>query len=163
MTNSGQTKNYSSRILLNNSILLGSGYTVESLSQIITWEILGRISHLLADMSVPAHVKNDKHPCDLWNPDGYELYMGGNDWSPTVCNAPQSVFAAKNWNALTAQTQGGLLNISGMNTNEVIRYLFYTQNQLSDHFPSGRPKRDGYVDEWHDGDNNLRKTCNFKI
>ncbi|MDI6780481.1 MAG: hypothetical protein QME25_09945, partial [Bacteroidota bacterium] len=47
-----------------------------------------------------------------------------------------------------------------MNANEVIRYLFYTQNQLSDHFPSGRPQRFPYADEWYDGDNDLPNGSN---
>ncbi len=156
---SGETKHYNPPVELNDDNFSG-GLTVATFSRIMVWEILGRVAHLLADMSVPAHAKNDKHPCDILDPDGYELYMGGNDWSPTVCNDPQTSFAAQNWTASTAQTQGGLIDISGMNTNEIIRYLFYTQNQLSDHFPSGRPQRGGYANEWYNGDNNLPNGSN---
>ena len=98
------------------------------------YQILGRVSHLLADMSVPAHVHNDEHPCDLGDADYYEMYMGGSpNWE---CNEPQTTYPAQNWNANTAVIQGGLLPISTDNLS-TIRYLFYTLNQLSDHFPSG--------------------------
>lgn len=36
-------------------------YLNKELREKITWEILGRMAHLLADMSVPAHVHNDSH------------------------------------------------------------------------------------------------------
>ncbi len=108
-------------------------------------QILGRVAHLLADMSVPAHVKNDKHPCELNNIDGYELYMGGNSGNVLYCNEPKVYFPAQNWTWQTALNQGGLIDVSNMNANEVIRYLFYTQNQLSDFFPSEDFEGDDYL------------------
>lgn len=97
-------------------------------------QVLGRVCHLLADMSVPAHVRHDLHPCDTGDPDAYELYMGGNDWFPTVCNDEKTSFPAQNWNVSTAQSQGGLLYeaLTG-DAVSTIRYLFYTQSQLADH------------------------------
>lgn len=124
------------------------------------YQILGRVAHLLQDMSVPAHVQDNLHPCDLFDPDGYELYMGGDDWFPTVCNEVKTSFPAQNWNKTTAISQGGMININGMNDAEIIRYLFYTLNQLSDHFPSGRPSRSGYTDEFFSGNNNLPNGTN---
>jgi hypothetical protein len=42
----------------------------------ICWSLLGHISHLLADMGVPAHVKNDMHPGSVLNDDDcYEDWM----------------------------------------------------------------------------------------
>lgn len=37
-----------------------------------TFEALGRLTHLIQDASVPAHVRNDPHPRLLRNPDWYE-------------------------------------------------------------------------------------------
>jgi tetratricopeptide (TPR) repeat protein len=119
------------------------------------YEILGHVAHLLADMGVPAHIHDDMHPCDTGDPDGYELYMSGNDWFPTVCNDPKTSFPAQNWTSSTAATQGGLIDISGLSDFNAMRYLFYTQNQLADHFPSGTPS-----DIQYSGDNNLPNGSN---
>ena len=124
------------------------------------YHILGRVAHLLGDMSVPAHVHNHIHPCDLGRPDDYEQYMGScscsdNDYViprsgsyetsiPTYpcnmdCNEPQINFFAQNYSASTALTQGGLIPefFDYNNSVDGIRYLFYSQNQLADFFPSG--------------------------
>lgn len=103
------------------------------------YELLGHVAHLLADMGVPAHVHNDLHPCDLTDPDWYEIYMGGNQIPPSMCNDPQTSFPAQSWTASTASAQGGLIDISSLTDQDAMRYLFYTQNQLADHFPSGMP------------------------
>lgn len=62
--------------------------------------------------------------------------MGGNDIGGP-CQQEVGAFPAQNWNITSAMNQGGLLDISNMNLQEVIRYLFYTQNQIADHFLSG--------------------------
>jgi hypothetical protein len=100
--------------------------------------ILGRVAHLLQDMSCPAHGKNDLHPCELGNIDSYELFMGGTLGFPgSACNAEQTTFPAQAWNYTNAVSQGGLLpNLTGSNHTLIIRTLFYNQNQLADHFPS---------------------------
>ncbi|MEN8255226.1 MAG: hypothetical protein ABFR33_07130 [Verrucomicrobiota bacterium] len=48
------------------------------------YHTLGRITHLLTDMSVPAHVHNDDHPPG-WLHDSYEKYMA--EWDDDVNNA----------------------------------------------------------------------------
>ena len=114
------------------------------------YQILGRVAHLLHDMSVPAHVHDDEHPCELGDPDDYELYMGGNSSGSLYCNDVQTSFPAQSWNKNTASVQGNLIDILSMSDYDGIRYLFYTLNQLSDHFPSReRP-----------GDNNLPNGSN---
>lgn len=119
----------------------------------LSYQILGRISHLLADMSVPAHTREDFHNCGFPSYDGdtYELYMGGN--STGDCNAEHSSFPAKNWNKTTALNQGTILDISQFSFSEVISYLFYTVNQITAYFPS---KGEGAGFPFtHQGNNNL--------
>ncbi len=102
-------------------------------AQKYSYQILGRVSHLLADMSVPAHSHNDFHPCNF-DPDYYEHYMGGA--AIEECDESQTIFPAQNWNKNTASSYGGLLPLQSDNLSTA-RYLFYTLNQLADHFPSG--------------------------
>gem|GEM_PF-1773709 len=85
------------------------------------WEILGRVAHLLGDMGVPAHVHNDLHP---------PIVEGGTDSYEDAMSASY----AQQWTATDALNAGGLLNVVGK--HGAIRYLFYTANQISDHFPS---------------------------
>lgn len=99
------------------------------------YNIVGRILHLLADMSVPAHVHNDVHPCELGDGDSYELWISSNDEGD--CNEPHTTFRAQNWDAATSREQGGILwEVFSMPEETAIRYLFYTMNQLADHYPS---------------------------
>ncbi len=109
------------------------------------YNILGRISHLLADMSVPAHVLPTFHPCKFLMGDAYELWIASNDVGD--CNQPHTSFRAngkdgagkygEGWNALTAREQGGLLyEVFSLPNETAFQYLFYTLNQLSEHFPS---------------------------
>ncbi|NCS88069.1 MAG: T9SS type A sorting domain-containing protein [Ignavibacteria bacterium] len=111
------------------------------------YQILGHVVHLLTDLGVPAHAHADLHPCPLNDEDAYEMYMG----NPDGCDGePNGYYPAQDWTATTAATQGGFLDIDGMNDFETIRYLFYTQQQIADHFPSGR-SGSGY----HPGNNYL--------
>lgn len=120
--------------------------------------IIGRICHLLADMSVPAHTHNDDHPCKIsgsvpWgaNGDVFELNMGhgydyqGNPytWERQYCDVvPDETFYAKmHYNQTTARQKSGIIwEAFEINTNyevyDVLHYLFYTLNQLSDLYPS---------------------------
>ena len=123
-------------------------------AQKYAYMILGRVVHLLTDLGVPAHAHADLHPCDLQDKDEYEMYMG----NPDGCNGEpiDGTFPAQNWTATTAATQGGLLliNFEGMTDYEIIRYLFYTQQQIADHFPSGR------IGAYWPGNNNLLNGTN---
>jgi hypothetical protein len=62
---------------------------------------LGRIAHLLADISVPAHVHNDSH-IPVINPDSYEDYMAANyyQWDNSNVAAIEAVDPVSNYNAL---------------------------------------------------------------
>lgn len=119
----------------------------------LAFNILGRVAHLLQDMSVPAHAHVHAHPCPLYYPDYYENYMGfswprqgprGVLFSESCEDDPASYgfstndYPAVKWNYLTAAQQGGMVdNIPCRNSRELLMYLFYTTNQLADYFPSG--------------------------
>lgn len=88
---------------------------------LIVWDILGRVTHLLGDMGVPAHAHNDTHPPGI-DGDPYELdYM--------------TVSKAKTYTVSMAKNDGGLLDVYGK--YDPLRYLFYTVNQIADWFDSG--------------------------
>jgi hypothetical protein len=87
---------------------------------IIVWEVLGRMCHLLGDMSVPAHAHVDEHGL---KPDSYEDYVGGpgdpyRAWS--AGNVPPAI----------------MLNTAGY---DAIHFLMYTMQQQADHFGSNGP------------------------
>ena len=100
--------------------------------------IFGRILHLLADMGVPAHTHVDTHPCLFSNGDQYELTMGGNwQYGASYCNEPHQYCPANNWTRYTARDRGGLLlEVFSMPDEDAFRYMFYTMNQLANHFAS---------------------------
>lgn len=80
------------------------------------YDRLGRISHLIADMSLPAHAHEDFHwPED----DSYEDWMAENH---------------KKWNSNDAMNAGGIINIP--DSIDPLYYLMYTTNQRADYFAS---------------------------
>ena len=87
----------------------------------VSYDNLGRICHLLADMSVPAHAHNDAHsPVSEDGTDSYEQWMMSN-------------YSSYTWQ--DALSQGGtLLDIT--EKEYPIRYLMYVVNQYADFFPS---------------------------
>ncbi|TGE21093.1 T9SS type A sorting domain-containing protein [Hymenobacter metallicola] len=115
----------------------------KSFGQPVALQILGRVAHLLGDMSVPAHAHSHPHPCPLGKPDFYENNMGNVYWSnsgPGNCeNDPGGDYRARQWNAGTALQQGGLLAdmYCEPDARARMKFLFYTLNQLADFFPSG--------------------------
>jgi len=84
----------------------------------IVWETLGRMCHLLADMSVPAHTHRDEHGLA---PDSYENWMSG---------TPHQV-----WNH---QNVGDFINPYNA-PQDRLHYLIYTMQQQADHFGSNGP------------------------
>jgi hypothetical protein len=84
----------------------------------IVWETLGRMCHLLADMSVPAHTHRDEHGLE---PDSYEDWMYGN---------PHLVWDHQN--------VGDFINPYNSD-NDPLHYLIYTMQQQTDHFGSNGP------------------------
>jgi hypothetical protein len=84
----------------------------------IVWETLGRMCHLLADMSVSAHTHRDEHGLA---PDSYENWMGGD--------------AHLEWNH---QNVGDFIN-PFTTDKDPLHYLIYTMQQQADHFGSNGP------------------------
>jgi hypothetical protein len=87
---------------------------------IIVWEILGRMCHLLGDMSVPAHAHVDEHGL---NPDIYEDYVGGS-------GDPYKAWSAGN------VAPAIMLDTTGY---DAVHFLMYTMQQQADHFGSNGP------------------------
>lgn len=107
---------------------------------LLVWEILGRMCHLLQDQTVPAHVHNDVHPYNLflliWNqPDSYENWV--------------QIYRDQ----INRYNSGNFIDPYYGN-NDPIRFLFYTSNQLADHFPSDW-RNNGTPPPEFEGDNNL--------
>jgi hypothetical protein len=99
--------------ILPRQVVLGSGWR-----DTFTWEILGRMCHLLQDQSVPAHTHRDEHGLD---PDSYEDWVGG-------AGSPYSY-----WNHLNV---GDMAYPQGTNP---LHYLMYTTQQIANHFGSNGP------------------------
>lgn len=105
-------------------------------AQKYVYEILGRISHLLADTGTPAHAHNDPHPSPLGDADTYETDMGT---------------LYENWTYLDALNAGGIFtNITQF--NNALRFLLYTTNQIADHYPSDDRSGDNNFDASFNGD-----------
>ncbi|HSR17838.1 MAG TPA: hypothetical protein VLM39_07070, partial [Ignavibacteriaceae bacterium] len=86
----------------------------------IVWEILGRMAHLLADLSVPAHTHRDEHGLLI---DMYEDWIGGSTepywiWNCTNC--------------------GTFINPYTID-DDPLHFLMYTMQQQTDHFGSNGP------------------------
>jgi hypothetical protein len=92
----------------------------DDVRNIVVWEVLGRMCHLLADMSVPAHAHLDEHGLLA---DSYEDYVGG-------AGDPYLV-----WNA---DNVGPAIVLNGP-TDEVLHTLMYTTQEQADHFGSNGP------------------------
>jgi hypothetical protein len=92
----------------------------EEVRNIVVWEILGRMCHLLGDMSVPAHAHRDEHGL---SPDSYEDYVGG----------PGDPY--KQWDHSNA---GAPILLNGV-SDESLHFLMYVTQQVSDHFGSNGP------------------------
>ena len=92
----------------------------EEVRDIVVWEILGRMCHLLGDMSVPAHAHRDEHGL---NPDSYEDYVGG----------PGEPY--KRWD----HTNVGAARTLNAPSDEALHFLMYVVQQQADHFGSNGP------------------------
>ncbi len=86
----------------------------------IAWEVLGRMCHLLGDLSVPAHTRRDEHGLD---PDSYENWMGG---------------AGQPYTVWTGANAGPFANPYTVD-NDPLHYLMYTLHQQTNHFGSNGP------------------------
>ncbi|NWF89311.1 MAG: hypothetical protein HXY50_07580 [Ignavibacteriaceae bacterium] len=102
--------------------------TVEELVNKFTWEILGRMCHLLQDMSVPTHAHGDAHNlCDDGiNYDTYETWVGA---GVAPYNSP--------YLSISHNGMSGFLNPIGK--DKPLYYLMYRVQQVADHFGSNGP------------------------
>lgn len=90
---------------------------------ILSFEILGRMCHLLQDISVPAHANIDPHGDDsALILDYYENYFGYDYY----------------WNAQNTFSQvGGYIN--PYQSSNPLHFLMYTTNQMANHFATQGP------------------------
>jgi hypothetical protein len=99
----------------------------------IVWEVMGRMAHLLADLSVPAHTHLDEHGLLA---DMYENWIGG----PTK---PYRIWSSANC--------GQFIN-PYINDDNPLHFLMYTMHQQTDHFGSNGPGDIGNGDDLFGGD-----------
>ncbi len=104
--------------------------------KMIFFNILGRLSHLLADMGVPEHARQSPHLYDHCSP--YEDWLGGGekDSPPNSPNYENNFF----WTAEKVyEERGGFVNPfcvmkNSKGVDDPNLFLFYTLAQLSDWF-----------------------------
>ena len=113
-------------------------YDIQKRKQ-IAYNVLGRLLHLLGDLSIPAHVHIQEHPCVFGISDYYELWVAGTDCDR---NQPTNYPAIKYANKYQNKLGDNLLSIidfvnNNDNNTEIIHHLFYVMAQLSDMFYSG--------------------------
>jgi len=87
------------------------------------YEAFGHVTHLLADMSVPAHIHEDMHATDMYE-----------DWM----EFPSAYLSELEKDSIIAK---GPVRIPEDVTNP-LEYLFYTTNQVADWFPSDNDNGD---------------------
>ncbi len=102
--------------------------------------ILGRIAHLIGDMSIPEHVKVVAHPCNLGYSSVYETWLGNSHvyGIPSCPGFVPSWFPAKNYTWQNAMQQGGIVNVK--NKNNPMKFLMYTTAQITDCYRADRRK-----------------------
>jgi hypothetical protein len=109
----------------------------------VFWENIGRVAHLLEDMTLPCHAHNDAHPRELGEGDSFHIHIDDGVY--------------KNYTAVDALNDGGVISDISSKNNP-LRYLFYTANQIADFYPSydidGPEDRSGNksYDAYHSGD-----------
>lgn len=103
----------------------------------LSYNILGRIAHLLGDMGVPAHVHEDEHGLysDFYE-DRMRLHLSG-----TLEQMEANEFITTWTGERVFREKGGFINPYCSGSLEPIQYLMYVTAQLSDHYASRR--RDG--------------------
>jgi parallel beta-helix repeat protein len=93
----------------------------QSEREIISYEILGRVAHLIGDMGTPAHALNDDHIAVV-DPDEYETTMEDDTFRDAITEA-------------TIISAGGALKRAVLEQNP-LHYLMYTTNQIAQYFKS---------------------------
>lgn len=114
-----------------------NSYSYSDFFDHLSWEILGRMCHLLQDISVPAHAHIDMHGSDndLIRQDSYERSFGELHWTAEQVN----------------NLVGGFIDPT--NESNPIHYLMYITQQMADHFGSNGPYN-GFGNDNFDGNPN---------
>ena len=99
----------------------GDVYLSEDLRDKVVWEILGRMAHLLQDLSEPTHAHIDEHGAQI---DPYEEWIAG--------SYPDR-YQHYNHNNI----ESGI--IDPYQSTNPLHFLMYTTQQISDHFGSRGP------------------------
>ncbi|NOS85276.1 MAG: T9SS type A sorting domain-containing protein [Ignavibacteria bacterium] len=122
---------YEKKITSNGQTINKRYYVVieDYIKQRIVWEVLGRMCHLIQDMTLPAHAHGDVH----W-PEG-ECYE---DWTGQQNNY-------QNYNRYTA---GSFIDPYTNSYGDPVRYLYYIANQLGDFWPS-KPECYSEPPQWY--------------
>jgi hypothetical protein len=96
------------------------------------YEILGRMCHLLEDMSVPAHVHRNAHACEHGQ---YCDYYERNE------------LRYHRWSAEEVYANGGrFINPYQRGVEDPLFFLMYFMNQITDHYASGKTHGDDNYD-----------------
>ena len=111
------------------------------------WRAIGETMHLLGDMTVPAHVRNDGHPgvagdlFDKWKSDPYENWV--TDATVVAC-ANEPVDPDRVADIAKATTPGELFDILARYTNKNFpsQDTLAGQNELGEHFTNGNGLRE---------------------
>ncbi|MBI9069949.1 MAG: T9SS type A sorting domain-containing protein [Melioribacteraceae bacterium] len=105
-------------------------YVDEDVRHRIAFEILGRIAHLLTDMSVPAHIHNNAHA--EASDETYEKEYMHID----VDDSPYSNSNVNFWDAQKIWNDFGDIINPYLSNDTPLHHLMYTVNQYADHFAS---------------------------
>ncbi len=103
-------------------------YVNEDLRGRIAFDILGRMAHLIADMSVPAHVHNNAH--DDASEETYEKQFMHIDTDDDPYSNPNVNY----WDAQRVWDEFGSIMDPYVANDDPLHHLMYTVNQFADHF-----------------------------
>ncbi|MEW6652732.1 MAG: T9SS type A sorting domain-containing protein [Bacteroidota bacterium] len=111
--------------------LPGSNFYIESNYRTrIVFEILGRMIHLLGDMSVPAHVHTDDHRSSIDETyEGEYMHLGTD-------NDPYDNSNVNYWSAQKVWSDFGSIMSPYVSNDTPLHHLMYTLNQITAHFAS---------------------------
>jgi len=101
----------------------------------IAFLILGRLAHLLTDMSVPVHAKGESHASG----DSYENWVDAN-YSYYNYTLPYHGTNNPNFGP------GGIINLA--NKENPLRFLYFLTNQIADRFPTDTKPENTYIRDY---------------
>lgn len=104
-------------------------------TSMLTFEILGRMCHLLGDMSVPVHVKSECHAiniCTDADGDSYERFLDVENSDEWLLSKPEATY----WDADRVWLNYHNIMNPFLESEDPLYYLMYTMAQITDHFPT---------------------------